>query len=67
MQFKESWFLFITYLWRPPYNPDVVPGVVVEPDGVGLDLRVQLAGPQLHGQRHPSVLQRDVQVVVFVS
>ena len=44
-----------------------MPGVVVEPDGVGFDLSVQLPGAQLDGQGDTAVLQRDDQVIVLVA
>ena len=44
-----------------------MPGVVVEPDGVGLDGRVQLACAELHGERDAAVLEGLVHVVVPVA
>ena len=57
----------VSYLWRLSNDENVVPGVVVEPDGVGLDGRVQLACAELHGERDAAVLEGQVHVVVPVA
>lgn len=44
-----------------------MPDVVVEADGAGLDLGVQLLGAQLNGEGDPAVLQGHVEVVVLIA